>query len=77
MTAQVDGLDIVIGNAALLDEMGVAHAPLADEASRLAEQGKTPVYAAIDGRPVAIVRHCRPAEAPVLPRPSPCSIAWA
>ena len=54
VTAQVDGLDIVIGNAALLDEMGVAHALLADEASRLAEQGKTPVFAAIDGRPVAL-----------------------
>ena len=54
VTAQVDGLDIVIGNAALLEEMGIGHAPLADEANRLADQGKTPVYAAIDGRPVAI-----------------------
>jgi len=54
VTAQVDGLDIIIGNAALLDEMGVAYASLADEAHRLAEQGKTPVFAAVDGHPVAI-----------------------
>ena len=54
ITAQVDGLDIVIGNAALLDEMGIACAPLADEAHRLAEQGKTPVFIAVDGQPVAI-----------------------
>src|SRR5574343_1482947 len=54
VTAQVDGVDVVIGNAALLDEMGLGHAPLADEAHRLAEQGKTPVFTAIDGHPVAI-----------------------
>jgi len=54
VTAQVDGLDIIIGNAALLDEMGVAYASLADEAHRLAEQGKTPVFAAVDGYPIAI-----------------------
>ena len=54
VTAQVDGLDIIIGNAALLDEMGVSYASLADEAHRLAEQGKTPVFAAVDGYPIAI-----------------------
>ncbi len=54
VTARVDGLDIIIGNAALLEERGIALTALADEAGRLADQGKTPVYAAIDGRPVAI-----------------------
>ena len=54
ITAQVDGLDIVIGNAALLDDMGIGCAPLADEAHRLSEQGKTPVFAAVDGQAVAI-----------------------
>ncbi len=54
VTARVDGLDIIIGNAALLEERGIALTALADEAGRLADQGKTPVYAAIEGRPVAI-----------------------
>jgi len=54
VTAQVDGLDVIVGNAALLDEMGIAYAPLVDEAQRLAEQGKTPVFIAVDGYPVAI-----------------------
>ena len=54
VTARVDGLDIIIGNAALLEERGVAPTALADDAGRLADQGKTPVYAAVDGRPVAI-----------------------
>ena len=54
VTARVDGLDIIIGNAALLEERGIALTALADEAGRLADQGKTPVYAAVDGRPVAI-----------------------
>ncbi len=54
ITARVDGLDVVIGNAALLEEMGISPAPLADEAHRLAEQGKTPVFAAVDGSPKAI-----------------------
>ncbi len=54
VTARVDGLDIIIGNAVLLEERGVAPTALADDAGRLADQGKTPVYAAVDGRPVAI-----------------------
>jgi len=52
--AEVDGLAIVAGNAELLAERGIDGGLLADEASRLAEQGKTPVFVAVDGRPAAI-----------------------
>jgi Cu+-exporting ATPase len=54
VTAEVDGVEVVIGNAALLGERGIDGAPLAAEAARLAEQGKTPVFAAVDGRAMAI-----------------------
>ena len=54
VTAEVDGVEVVIGNAALLGERGIDGAPLAAEAARLAEQGKTPVFVAVDGRAMAI-----------------------
>ena len=52
--ATVDGRRMVVGNAALLADEGVASAALADEATRLAEQGKTPVFVAVDGQSAAI-----------------------
>ena len=54
VTAEVDGVEVVIGNAALLGERGIDGAPLAAEAARLAEQGKTPVFVAVNGRAMAI-----------------------
>ena len=40
---------MLVGNEALLAERSIDVAPLRDEAMRLAEQAKTPVYVAIDG----------------------------
>jgi len=52
--ARVDEHDIIAGNALLLEENAIASGPLADEAERLAEQGKTPVFLAVDGVAVAL-----------------------
>jgi len=52
--AEVSGQSVIVGNATLLEEQGIDGGSLADEAARLAEQGKTPVFVAVDGRPVAI-----------------------
>ncbi|MFZ2268884.1 MAG: heavy metal translocating P-type ATPase [Azonexus sp.] len=52
--ARVDEHDIVAGNALLLEENAIASGPLAGEAERLAEQGKTPVFLAVDGVAVAL-----------------------
>jgi Cu+-exporting ATPase len=52
--ATVGGQKIVVGNAALLAEEGIDSATLNDEATRLAEQGKTPVFVAVDGHSAAI-----------------------
>ena len=54
VTAVVEGQAIIIGNAALLDENGIDSSSLSSEASRLAEQGKTPVFAAVNRNLVAI-----------------------
>ncbi len=51
--ARVDGQSVVIGNAALFDEIGLSGLPTA-EADRLAAQGKTPVFAAVNSKFVAI-----------------------
>jgi Cu+-exporting ATPase len=76
VTAVVEGQAIMIGNAALLDENGIDSSSLSSEASRLAEQGKTPVFAAVNRNLVAIFAIADQARrAPE--RPSPCSIGSA
>lgn len=42
----VDGQDVALGNARLLEERGIEEAPLADEARRRQEQGQTVVFLA-------------------------------
>ena len=45
---------VLIGNAAWLDENGIAAGALAEPAAALASQGKTPVFVALAGVPVAL-----------------------
>ena len=47
--AVVDGKTVVVGNRSLMDERGVVLPDVAGEAERLAGEGKTPIYAALDG----------------------------
>ncbi len=46
----VNGQAVAVGAARLLDRFGIDAAPLAAEAARLAAEGRTPVYVAVDGR---------------------------
>ena len=48
-TGVVDGRAMAVGNAALLADWGIDVAPLADAASRVSAEAKTPVFVAIDG----------------------------
>jgi Cu+-exporting ATPase len=48
-TGTVDGHALAVGNAALMAEWGLDVAPLADAATRLAGEGKTPMYVNVDG----------------------------
>jgi Cu+-exporting ATPase len=45
----VEGIFVAVGNEKLMDEYAANVAPLRPEAERLAGEGKTPVYVAIDG----------------------------
>ena len=55
ITAVVDGGRVALGNEALMRAEGVDVASLADEARRLAGQGKTPIYVAAGGRVEGLV----------------------
>jgi len=46
---------LLVGNKKLMDERGVALAEMEAESDRLAAEGKTPMYAALDGQPAGIV----------------------
>ncbi len=53
--ANVDGHQVLVGNVALLTDEGIDTSELAAEAARLAEAGRTPMFAAIDGAPAGLV----------------------
>jgi Cu2+-exporting ATPase len=55
LTATVDGRRLAIGNARMLERNGLSLAGLRDDAERLAAEGKTAVYVAVDGKPVGLV----------------------
>ncbi len=51
----VTGALVAVGNAALLADYGLDAAPMAGAADRLAAQGKTPVYVAVNGRLAGVI----------------------
>ncbi len=55
VTGTVEGRRIAVGNARLMQDLGVDAAPLAAEAERLRGEGATAFFVAADGRPVGIV----------------------
>ncbi|PYF09508.1 Cu+-exporting ATPase [Rhodobacter viridis] len=55
LSAEVEGRQILLGNAAALAEAGINPAPLAAQAEAFAQDGKTPVLVALDGTPVAVL----------------------
>jgi heavy metal translocating P-type ATPase len=54
-TAEVGGTQVHIGADRYMTTLGLDPAPFAAEAARLAAEGKTPLYAALGGRPAAIL----------------------
>jgi Cu+-exporting ATPase len=51
----VDGRRVVVGNQALLLELGIATGPLAAPAEMVAAAGWTPIYVALDGSPAGLI----------------------
>jgi Cu+-exporting ATPase len=53
--ALIQGLAVLAGNRKLMDERDIPFADLESESDRLAGEGKTPMYVALDGRAAGIV----------------------
>jgi len=53
--ATVAGRQVLVGSRHLLRDEGVDPSSLEEEAARLEEEGKTAVFAAVDGRPAGVV----------------------
>jgi Cu+-exporting ATPase len=53
--AEVDGVQVLLGNAKLMEKYAIALGRLVAESQRLADDGKTPMYIAIDGQAAGIV----------------------
>jgi Cu+-exporting ATPase len=49
VTGIVDGVAVAVGNAALMADYAIDVTPLAEEAARLADAGRTPMFIARDG----------------------------
>ncbi|HJX12149.1 MAG TPA: heavy metal translocating P-type ATPase, partial [Dehalococcoidales bacterium] len=52
---KVDGHQVLVGNRRLLDDAGIKTDALEKEAERLAADGKTPMFVAVDKKPAGIV----------------------
>ena len=55
LTATVDGRRLAVGNARLLQREGVSSDRLTDQAERLAAEGKTAMYVAVEGQVAGLV----------------------
>ncbi|MBW5480482.1 heavy metal translocating P-type ATPase [Streptomyces bambusae] len=53
--ATVDGRTVLVGTSRLLQDAGIATPALDPHAARLSAEGKTPVLAAVDGRPAGVL----------------------
>jgi len=53
--ANIGGKEILLGNVKLMRDRKIALDGLEEEAQRLADAGKTPMFIAIDGRPAGII----------------------
>jgi Cu2+-exporting ATPase len=53
--AEVDGHAVLVGNLKLMDETGVDVFALEERAATLAQEGKTPMFVAVDGEPSGLV----------------------
>jgi Cu+-exporting ATPase len=53
--ATIDGREVLLGNRRLMDDRAVELGTLGSAADRLADEGKTPMFTAVDARVVGIV----------------------
>ncbi len=53
--AQINGRETLVGNGKLMEEAGVEYAAVVNRYDELASEGKTPMYAAVDGEFAGII----------------------
>ncbi len=53
--ATVDGRRVVLGNPKMMERIGAEVGPLAEAGRRLADDGKTPMYVAVDGQAAGVI----------------------
>jgi len=51
----IEGMNVLIGNRKLMDDRGVSLGTLEAHSDRLADEGKTPMYVAVDGKISGII----------------------
>jgi len=51
----VDGIEVAVGSAALLSEMGVELGTLQDKANALQSEGQTVIFVAVEGKPAGLL----------------------
>lgn len=55
IAATVEGHNLMVGNARLMDQYGVSFNGAGARATQLAGNGKTPMYIAVDGKPAGLI----------------------
>jgi len=55
VTGRVEGRSVALGNQALLGDLGIEPAELADEAERMRSDGQTVMFVAVDGQPAGLL----------------------
>ena len=55
ITGSIDGHEVLLGNVKLMRDSGVATQSFDVDWERLAKEGRTPIYVAIDGKPAGLV----------------------
>ncbi|MGF6233575.1 Cu+-exporting ATPase [Inquilinus ginsengisoli] len=55
VAARVEGREVALGNAALLDELGIAAGPLAEQAEALRRDGATVMHLVVDGAAAGLI----------------------
>ncbi|MGF9563649.1 heavy metal translocating P-type ATPase [Neorhizobium sp. JUb45] len=63
ISAQVNGHMVAVGADRFMEKLGLSVTPFADSAARLGNEGKTPLYAAVDGSLAAIIAVADPLKA--------------
>ena len=55
VNGRIGDRDVLLGNAKLMRDRGIAIETLAKDWERLANEGKTPMYVAVDGKPAGLI----------------------